>query len=61
MPYRKWIKIKKKIRKENKIKTIYVDYYARISKKKANYNEFFELIKNRKAKIKEAKLKLGML
>jgi aminoglycoside N3'-acetyltransferase len=59
VPYRKWIKIKKKIREKNKIKTIYVDYYTNISKNKANFNEFFELIKNRKAKIKEAKLKLG--
>ena len=59
VPYRKWIKLKKKIKKKDKIKTIEVDYYSNVSKYKADFNKVFEFIKKRKGKIKKAGLKFG--
>ena len=60
VPYRKWIKIEKKILSSNKIKKIIVNYYAVKNRNyKANFNILFDKIKNCGAKINNIKLKFG--
>lgn len=60
VPYRKWVKSKKKLLSKGKKRTILYNYYARKGKKyKTNLNSFFKILKKNKLKMKEAKLKYG--
>ena len=60
VPYRKWIKIKKKVIFKNKIKKVIVNYYENKNNNyKANFNTLFHKIKNYGAKINKEKLRFG--
>lgn len=60
VPYRKWIKLEKKIIYKKKIKKILVDYYARKNNFfVANFNFVFNKIGKMGAKINYAHLKFG--
>ena len=60
VPYRKWIKIEKKILVKNKVKKIMVNYYTRKNLNyKADFNFLFDKIKKSGAKINKINLKFG--
>ncbi len=60
VPYRKWIKIEKRILVKNKVKKIMVNYYARKNLNyKSDFNSLFDKLKNSGVKINKIKLKFG--
>jgi|TARA_B100000315_G_scaffold258800_1_gene312228 aminoglycoside N3'-acetyltransferase len=60
VPYRKWIKVKKRVKNNNVIKVIKVNYFVRKNKKFiSNFNEFFKKLYKFKKKIHVEKVKYG--
>ena len=60
VPYRKWIKVKKKLLKNNKNEIIFVDYFARKNDEYiSNFNSVFQRLRKLNLSIKIENIKYG--